>query len=656
MARVTTTAQAERLAAYDRETHAFIEIEDADGNYQDIGNIQDEDFFDALTIEASSDQPISSASLTLWRASEARSLVPLMEDSPLNVDSTGAYAPLLNPVRGIRVKVATMLPGETPADGDKVLLWEGLIDEIDWARELIRIEARDPMARLNDTIISTTTTYGDDGGGENIDDVMQDILDDVFGASVYPLTVVGTPTLAIAEYELGNVSVLEALKALADLIGWNLHWRWDAAESEFRLTFYEPDRDNVTPSYTFGPDDYYDVSAAALGVAGIRNVGEVVYTDGDGDQQTVTDTRAGSVAIYGERFIRIDAQGTSIINGTQADALLESVLDDLESPQVLQEIDAALHWPIELGDVHTYSANGVHYDSDQTYACFAYRHEITPDRVRTVIQASGKPSGGFKRWLARAGVATELPPEPVYDLRVTMRAETIPTVSGTVRGATWDIHYDLGVDVTHVTWLAWVGLDLVDGGNQVVLPASTGTIRVGAFRTTGQLYVSMAGILRDGSTVIAIGEPVNDLAPDLADIGATRLALSAGGVAAADYAVAGSGILIDSDSAGRPRISRDPTITYPSGDAVTDKILHEATVSWGSLAANSITTTTVSVTGAATGDAVFVAYRSGGFAAFPITGYVSSVGTVTLVVANPESTSRTHNSVAVTIMIVKYTT
>lgn len=401
MARTTTTAQDERLAAYDRETHVFVEVEDPDGNFQDVGDFSNEDFFDSLVIEASTDQPISRCTLTLWRAVGSKSLAPLMEGSPLNVDAGASYAPFLNPVREMRVKVATMLPGETVTAGDKVTIWEGLIDEIDWATERISIEARDPIARLNDRIIDTVATYGDAGGSKNIDDVMQDILDAEFGVSEIPLTVVGTPTLAIDEYELGNVSVLEALKALADLIGWNLHWKWDASASDFRLTFYEPDRTNTTASYSFGPDDYYDVTRAALGVEGIRNVGEVVYTDVYGDRQTVTDTRSTSVGIYGERFIRLDAQGTSIITSTQANNLLSAVLDDTEDPKVLQEIDTAFHWPLELGDVHTWEANGVHYDTNQTYACFSYRHELQADRVRTVIQAAGKPSGGFRRWLGR---------------------------------------------------------------------------------------------------------------------------------------------------------------------------------------------------------------------------------------------------------------
>lgn len=398
MARTTTTAQDDALAATDRRTFVRVMIEDPDGTLVDVGDLSDEDFFDEATIEANADAPIGRGTFSFWRAAGALSLAPLMEGSTLNRDSGDSYAPLLNPSRQITVEIATMEPGDTPTSGDWVWLWDGLIDDLDWATERITIHARDRMAQLNDTIIETVATYGDDAGTENIDDVMQDILDDVFGVGVWPLTVVGTPTLAIAEYQLGNVSVLEALTALADLIGWSLHYKWDASASEFRLTFYEPDRDNVTPSYTFGPDDYYTVSNAALGVQGIRNKGEVVYTDASGVRQTVSDTRSTSVGIYGTRFIRLDSQGTSIVTETQANNLLAAVLDDLEDPKALQVLEAALHWPIEIGDVHTYEANGVHYDTNQTWACFGYTHTITPERLRTTIQAAGKPSGGFKRW------------------------------------------------------------------------------------------------------------------------------------------------------------------------------------------------------------------------------------------------------------------
>lgn len=393
------------LAATNRRTFVRVKVEDADGVMQDVGDLSNEDLFDDLTIEASTDQLISRATLSLWRAVGEKSLAPLMEGSTLNRDSGGFYAPVLNPNRSITVEVATLEQGETLVSTDWALIFDGLVDELDWAGPQVKLHARDRVAELNDTMISTVTTYGDDGGSKNIDDVMQDILDDVFGVDAWPLAVIGTPILPIAEYELGNVSVLDALKALADLIGWNIHYRWNRAEQEFRLTFWEPDRANVEPFWTFGPDDYYDVSKIALGVEGIRNVAEVVYTDVNGDEQTVDDDRPTSVALYGERFIRVDARGTSIVTATQANNLLAAVLDDLQNPKVNQVIEAALFWPIDLGDVHTYEANGVHYDTDQTWACFAYVHEISPDRVRTTISAAGRPSGGFARWLRGEKVA-----------------------------------------------------------------------------------------------------------------------------------------------------------------------------------------------------------------------------------------------------------
>lgn len=387
------------LEATDRATFVRVKVEDPDGNMQDIGDLSSEDFLDEITIQASADQPISRATFSFWRGTSAtKSLAPLLEGSTLNRDAGSSYAPFLRPYIAVTVEIATLAPGETPLSTDWALVWNGLIDSVDWARERIICHARDRVAILNDTIIETTTTYGNDDGSENITAVMQEILDDNMGADTWPLTVVGSPTLPIAEYELGNVSVLEALVALADLIGWSLHYKWDQFSAGFRLTFYEPERDGATSLWTFGPDDYFDVAKAALDVAGIRNKGEVLYTDSAGAEQTVSDTRASSVALYGTRFIRLDSRGSSITTAAQANALLEAVLDDLEAPKAVQEIEAALFWPVEIGDVHTYSANGVHYDTDQTWACFGYTHTISPDRLRTTIQATGKPSGGFARW------------------------------------------------------------------------------------------------------------------------------------------------------------------------------------------------------------------------------------------------------------------
>ncbi len=281
------------------------------------------------------------------------------------------------------------------------------------------LNGRDPMGLFNDTIIETTTTYGGGSPLAAIEDVMDAILDAQFGSGAYPLTVVGTPDFGIEEYELGNVSVLAALRALANLQGWNLHWRWDATASPagYYLTYWEPVRNAVdlsgyAPDWTFGPDDYYDVQRISLNPRGIRNKGEVHYTDSDGVEQVVSDTRSSSVAKYGTRFIRLDQRGGSIRTSAQATTLLTAVLDDLEDPPVEQVVEAPFFWPIELGDMYRFSANGVHYSTDQDLGVVGYRHELSRGRKRTFIEVAGKPAGGYRRWHL-AETDTPIPDRPL---------------------------------------------------------------------------------------------------------------------------------------------------------------------------------------------------------------------------------------------------
>lgn len=440
VARTLTTYQTEALQAPDRSTFVRVNIEDADAVMVNVCQIDDGygnalDFLKGVTIRSDADHPISVAEIVLFREIDGLSLSPLMEGSILNLDSGGSYAPHINPARFVEIEVAVMKPGDVPSSGDYERIWEGYIDDPEFGGRgsEIRLAARDPIARLNDTIIESVSTYGGGSPLTQIDVVMQAILDDNMGSGEFPLWVVGSPSFGIEEYKLGNVSVLDALKALADLQGWNLHWLWHESPGEFRLTYYEPDRSNTTADWTFGPDDYYDLPGLKLAQAGIRNAGEVIYLDAAGDEQTVAEQRSTSVATYGRRFIRIDERGSrQIQSSAQASALLTAILDDTEEPIGVQRMDAPFHWPIEVGDVHDYEANGVHYDTTQTWAVFGYTHVLERNRIRTYVQASGKPSGGYTRWRDR-----ELNPNKQYILRtITLPAEAFGGADGEVKAST----------------------------------------------------------------------------------------------------------------------------------------------------------------------------------------------------------------------------
>lgn len=422
--RTYTLAQGEALASPDRTTFVQVWFQHADGGLYNVCDLLGEDFFDSVTIDANTDNPISSATFTLKRKSGQHSLVPLDEDSLVNRDSSGTYAPFLNPYRYVRVEVATLATDAgPPVESDWVYLWQGITDEVDWGGESnIRVRARDPMARLNDTFIETTATYGDDGGGESVEEVMQEILDAYITSPTMTLAYSAT-SFDVREYDLENVTVLAALQELADLIGWNLTWKWNAAASDLRLTLWEPARTSTASAYSFEPDDYYMIPRTSLNLEGIRNAGEVDYVTAAGVHSTASETRTDSVALYGRRFIRIDARGTSVVTSTQAANLLDAVLDDLEEPNVLQEVDCAFFWPCELGDIYAFTPND-HYSTTQTYAVFGYRHVLSGTQKRTYLTVAGKPSGGYQRWHNRetgwVGTATQ----PTYENGTVLHVDT----------------------------------------------------------------------------------------------------------------------------------------------------------------------------------------------------------------------------------------
>lgn len=437
-----SATQGEALAATDRATYTRVWFADSDGAMQNVCSLLGEDFFDSVTIDANTDNPISSATFTLKRKSGQHSLVPLDEDSLVNRNAAGTYAPFLNPYRYVRVEVATLATDAgPPIESDWVYLWQGITDEVDWGGESnIRVRARDPMARLNDTFIESVATYGDDGGTEEVEEVMQEILNAYITSPTMTLAYTAT-SFDVREYELGNVTVLAALQELANLIGWNLTWKWNAAASDLRLTLWEPARTSTASVYTFRPDDYYMIPRTSLNLEGIRNAGEVVYITTAGVHSTASETRTDSVTLYGRRFIRIDARGTSVVTSTQAATLLDAVLDDLEEPNVLQEVDCAFFWPCELGDVYAFTPND-HYSTTQTYAVFGYRHVLSGTQKRTYLSVAGKPSGGYQRWHDRETDWTGTVVTPTYaagenvHLDVSSRSHTGDTATTTMETVT----------------------------------------------------------------------------------------------------------------------------------------------------------------------------------------------------------------------------
>lgn len=114
---------------------------------------------------------------------------------------------------------------------------------------------------------------------------------------------------------------------------------------------------------------------------------------------------------YGRRFMEIAEASTSQINtASEASTLARSAYLDLSTPSVEQEVELPYFPFSELGDLYTFSANYVHYDTDQSLAVCGITHNLAPNQFRTTLICRGKPAGAYRSWLSREAMPGVAPP------------------------------------------------------------------------------------------------------------------------------------------------------------------------------------------------------------------------------------------------------
>jgi hypothetical protein len=270
------------------------------------------------------------------------------------------------------------------------------------------------------TVVDGGVTWTESGStsltaGQLSETIIQQILDDNLGVGVVTLVTPVSPAWAVKAYRVDRQSVWAAVRALADEIGWDLRFRWDEPSGSFKLTFSTPDRAKVIPDRTFKPSQRYKLSRLQTQIGFIRNAVQVVYNDsGDLDEgqqpkrKVVQVTDATSITQYGRRFCEVAEAATANIDSSgEATTLANNILSDLAQPRAEQECDGPLFRFVELSDLIRWKADGIHYDSDQDFAVVSYHHHVGMSGQSTVSRTTmvcrGKPSTGFRRWLARMG-------------------------------------------------------------------------------------------------------------------------------------------------------------------------------------------------------------------------------------------------------------
>ncbi|MFP2897574.1 fibronectin type III domain-containing protein [Corallococcus sp. 4LFB] len=435
--------------------------------WTDLSTFLSGDYLLGASWSDSVEAPVSDASVSVVRNGpdgQRLSLSPLVVGSLLNAED-GTFQPLLREGAYFRVEVATV-PLDTRRSsvpsGAWREVWRGRIDEVDAGGDELRITGRDLGGLLQDTWAEVERQYGSTAGTP-VQSVIQSILNDN-GMSSYGLYTPVDPSSVRGPYLQQREPLLDAVRTLAEQIGWDVRMRWREDAGAFALTLWSPDRLTDTPVATFGPDNVEEVGELKRNLEHIRNVVEVVYSDkadldstGAKKRKTVTSTNPTSVTLYGRRWMQV-AEGASSLIDTQAEAqrLADAAIADLsESALGMSLTLPGIHWYLQAADLVQVLPDGVHFDTAQQLAIVSADFECASSgEARTKLQLQGRPSTSRAAWMerdARPGIAASAPftgPPAPTGLTV---ANTVNGFSlawtPAATGAPWD-SYELHVSST----------------------------------------------------------------------------------------------------------------------------------------------------------------------------------------------------------------
>lgn len=452
--------------------HARVRVKDASGTFRDLSSLFGRDWLMGWEVDEEVDQPVAQCRVTVAREAYLDSLAALRTDTRPNL-LTGSYAPLLYPGAEMVLEVALVPEGAAPASNDWRELFRGDIDLVDCAANPMTFSARDLGGRLQDLWLQAEAVYGTSVGVQ-LELVAQQLTKDVFGEAfeagatyaaasgtmhgdrvtptthngrwyrvttggtagaepAWPATIGATvssggvtftcagvvPTLytpaatsfAVTSYVQKPQSVLEASRALAQLLGWDVRYAWRSATAQFELTLAEPDRAKSTPDHTFDADHYFAVPTFVVDRTTVRSLVEVVYSDSE-DLDTAGQPKRKTVSVQDKdsmdrysgglpRWCQIAEASTSQIDtAAEALTLANAVLSDLKDPKAEAQFDVPLFPFAQLGDLYRFTADNVRYTADQDLALTGVRHTgDASGKARTTLSVRGKPVAGVRQWL-----------------------------------------------------------------------------------------------------------------------------------------------------------------------------------------------------------------------------------------------------------------
>lgn len=416
--RTVTAGERTILDSDERSVVPRIEIQNVDGTWKDYSNFAygdaQLDFLLGLDWGTSIDDPTWTGQVRLAASAKAPdgtdvSLSPYVESSPANVDDAAAPAPAIDGMRRVRWFTKTALLDGVAVTEHKV--FDGYVVEVDHDNDEIVLSVSDLGHLLVTTQIEAERVYP---AGLLLEEAIQQILDDNMGAGVITLAVdpsiTAEPIVLSSKFKVDRIKVMDAIRNLAqNTVGAVVRYVWNGEDMELRL--FMPPRGSTTSLFTYSKDRVFPEANFRVKTDDIRNVGTIRYQDSEKKAVVAVSYEVPlSVALYGRRYFEFTEASASQIN-TEAEArrYLTAAIDDLAQPKAEGAYNAPYNWAADVYDLYTFTANGVHFTSDQLHAVARVAHSISGDAT-TRLETRGNVAGYSRRWIAVEGPGAT-PPE-----------------------------------------------------------------------------------------------------------------------------------------------------------------------------------------------------------------------------------------------------
>lgn len=262
------------------------------------------------------------------------------------------------------------------------------------------------------TVVSGGVTLTESGStsttGTAVETIMQQILNDN-GLSWISLYTPSSPSWNVRPYKQQRESVLSALETLVEQLGWSLRVVYDNGTSALRLKFFVPPRSASSAVKTIAVDEEISIDDTSKSLGEIRNVVRVIYGDAttpDADgapiRRLLEFSDAASITKYGRRFMEIsEADASNIDTSSEATTLGQAALADLKDPIVSVAITIASDPYLQLDDLVTLQADGLHFSSNQTLAIAGIANSVDEKGATTKLRLRAAPSSGVLTWLGK---------------------------------------------------------------------------------------------------------------------------------------------------------------------------------------------------------------------------------------------------------------